>query len=86
MIGLCHAEQGNFVAAVGAYKSGLYAEKKTEREETGLYFELGRAYRAMQDPQEALYYFEKVRKRDPSYLDVETQIDTLTTGDPAGEE
>jgi hypothetical protein len=40
----------------------------------------------MQDPQEALYYFEKVRKRDPSYLDVETQIDTLTTGDPAGEE
>jgi tetratricopeptide (TPR) repeat protein len=86
MIGLCHAEQGDFVAAVGAYKSGLYAEKKTEREETGLYFELGRAYRAMQDPQEALYYFEKVRKRDPSYLDVETQIDTLTTGDPAGEE
>jgi tetratricopeptide (TPR) repeat protein len=78
MIGLCHLEKGDVPAAIGAFKKGLYAEHKTEREELGLYFELGRAYESMRDPQEALYYYEKVKKRDPRFLNVQDRIDALT--------
>lgn len=80
MIGLCQREKGDLVAAVSAFKKGLYAERRTEREELGLYFELGRAYEAMHDAREALYYYEKVKKRDPNFLDVQARIDALTTG------
>jgi len=78
MVGLCHLEKNDVPAAIGAFKKGLYAEKKTEREELGLYFELGRAYEAMHDAQEALYYYEKVKKRDPGFLKVQDRIDALT--------
>jgi tetratricopeptide (TPR) repeat protein len=78
MIGLCHLEKGDVPAAIGAFKKGLYAEHKTEREELGLYFELGRAYESRRDPQEALYYYEKVKKRDPRFLNVQDRIDALT--------
>jgi tetratricopeptide (TPR) repeat protein len=78
MIGLCHLERADIPAAVAAFKRGLYAERKTDREEVGLYFELGRAYESMRDPQEALYYYEKVKKRDPKFLNVQDRIDALT--------
>ena len=78
MIGLCQLEKGDAAAAIGAFKKGLYAERKTEREELGLYYELGRAYEAIRDPQEALYYYEKVKKRDPKFLNVQDRIDALT--------
>jgi len=78
MIGLCHLEKNDVASAIGAFKKGLYAERKTEREELGLYYELGRAYEAMRDPQEALYYYEKVKKRDGTFLNVQVRIDALT--------
>jgi tetratricopeptide (TPR) repeat protein len=77
MIGLCHLEKGDVAAAIGAFMKGLYAERKTVREEVGLYFELGRAYEQMRDPQEAFYYYEKVKKRDPKFLNVQDRIDAL---------
>lgn len=86
MIGLCHLEKGDVAAAVGAFKKGLYSERKTEREELGLYYELGRAYERMRDPQEALYYYEKVKKRDPSFLQVQDRIDALTAPRPQAAE
>jgi pilus assembly protein FimV len=78
MIGLCHIEKGELAEAIIHYKKGLYAETKTDREELGLYYELGRAYETLQDPKEALYYFEKVKKRDPSFRGVQQSIDALT--------
>ncbi len=78
MIGLCLAEQGKYVEAITHFKKGLYADAKSEREELGLYFELGRAYQQLNDPQEALYYFEKVAKREPGFRDVERCIEALT--------
>lgn len=78
MIGLCLAEQGKYVDAIGHFKKGLYADSKTEREELGLYFELGRAYQQLDDPKEALYYFEKVAKREPGFRDVQRHIEELT--------
>ena len=51
MVGLCRIEQGNVADAISQFKKGLYAEQKTDREELGLYFELGTAYEMLQDPQ-----------------------------------
>jgi len=78
MIGLCRVEQGNYSDAITQFKKGLYAEHKTDREELGLYFELGSAYEMLQDPQEALYYYQKVQKRDPGFRAVEERIARLT--------
>ncbi len=85
MIGLCRVEQGNYADAIGHFKKGLYAEHKTEREELGLYFELGSAYEMLQDPQEALYYYQKVQKRDPEFRAVEERIQRLTRPSAAPE-
>lgn len=83
MIGLCYMEQGKTTDAISRFKRGLYAEAKTEREEMGLYFELGHAYELLQDPKEALYYFQKVAKREPDFREVDRRIANLTNpGDP----
>lgn len=78
MIGLCHVEKGDVSVAIGHFKKGLYADQKTDREELGLYFELGNAYDLLHDPKEALYYYQKVQKRDPGFRDVVSRIDALT--------
>jgi tetratricopeptide (TPR) repeat protein len=77
MLGVCHFEQGAYAEAIAQFKKGLHAEAKTEREETGLHFELGCAYQASGDPREALYYFDKVRKRDASFRNVGDRIAAL---------
>ncbi|MBX3248838.1 MAG: tetratricopeptide repeat protein [Myxococcales bacterium] len=83
MIGLCLMEQNKPTDAISRFKKGLYAEQKTEREELGLYFELGNAYELLQDPKEALYYYQKVAKRDAGFRNVEDCIARLTNpGDP----
>ncbi|HJL19483.1 MAG TPA: tetratricopeptide repeat protein [Sandaracinaceae bacterium LLY-WYZ-13_1] len=78
MIGLCHIEKGEIAEGISHFKKGLYADNKSEREELGLYFELGHAYELLQDPKEALYYYQKVQKRDASFRDVEGRIRNLT--------
>ncbi len=70
MIGLCHVERGKLSEAVTEFKNGLYVEGINERESLALYFELGVTYEALGDAREALYYYEKVSKRDPRFRDV----------------
>jgi len=81
MIGMCYVEVGRIPDGISHFKKGLYAEAKTPNEELGLYFELGLAYEGLEDPQEALYYFHKVQKRDPEFRGVQKTIRRLT--DPA---
>jgi pilus assembly protein FimV len=78
MIGLCHVEKGTLAEAIEHFKKGLYADKKGEREELGLYFELGQAYELLNDANEAIYYYEKVKKRDPNFRGVDARIRALT--------
>jgi pilus assembly protein FimV len=78
MIGLCFIEKGDTPEAISHFKKGLYAESKTDREELGLYFELGHAYELLHDPKEALYYYQKVQKRDPGFRDVNRRIQNLS--------
>ncbi|MCB9555605.1 MAG: tetratricopeptide repeat protein [Deltaproteobacteria bacterium] len=77
MIGLCQSEKGQLSEAISEFKAGLYVEGITEREAIALYFELGQAYETLSDPREALYYFEKVSKKDPGFRDVEKRIAKL---------
>ena len=78
MIGLCFVEKGDVAEAIARFKKGLYADTKTDREELGLYFELGTAYELLGDPKEALYYFQKVQKRDDQFRNVRERIRVLT--------
>jgi tetratricopeptide (TPR) repeat protein len=49
----------------------------TERETIALYFELGQSYEHLEDLREALYYYEKVAKKDPTFREVEAKIQTI---------
>jgi tetratricopeptide (TPR) repeat protein len=80
MIGLCHAERGKFTDAVNEFKSGLYVEGINDREALALYFELGAAYEALSDSREALYYYEKVYKRDPRFREIDKRIAAVKAG------
>ena len=78
MIGLCRIEQGKITDGISSFKKGLYSEVKGDREELSLYFELGQAYEKLNDPQEALYYYQKVAKRNHNFRGVDKIIDNLT--------
>ena len=80
MIGLCFLEKGMQTDAIGQFKKGLYVEGITEREALSMYFELGQAYERLNDPREALYYYEKVMKRDSRFRDVEKRIAAVRGG------
>ncbi|MCA9578901.1 MAG: hypothetical protein KC668_25900, partial [Myxococcales bacterium] len=74
MVGLCRMEQGRTQDAINSFRAGLHAEEKNEREELALYFELANAYEVLRDNNEALYFFEKVRKRDAVFRGVSQRI------------
>jgi pilus assembly protein FimV len=82
MIGLCLAEKGSLADAISHFKKGLYCDTKSEREELGLYYELGAAYELLHDPKEALYYFQKVQKRDAGFRNVAARIRALAQPRP----
>jgi pilus assembly protein FimV len=88
MIGLCHREQGNLSEAINQFKAGLYVDKITAAEKFGLYYEIGSCYEDLEDPQEALYYYEMVLKKERGYRDVVDRVATiramLGAGEPAG--
>ncbi len=83
MIGLCFLEKGMQTDAIGQFKKGLYVEGITEREALSMYFELGQAYERLNDPREALYYYEKVMKRDPNFRDVQKRVSAVRGGAPS---
>jgi tetratricopeptide (TPR) repeat protein len=77
MIGLSYMEKGDIPSAIEHFKLGLQAPQRTEREELGLYYEMGAAYEIVGDLHEALYYFQKVDKRDPSFRNVRQRVQRL---------
>ncbi len=74
MIGLCFLDKGITTDAISQFKKALYVEGITDGETTSLYFELGRAYERLEDAREALYYFEKVAKKNSRFKDVAERI------------
>ncbi len=77
MMGLCHSERGDVASAIDHFKRALQVPTKTDREELGLYFELGNAYEAAGDLSEAMYFFQKVEKREPGFRNVKARVQRL---------
>ncbi|MEO6950368.1 MAG: tetratricopeptide repeat protein [Polyangia bacterium] len=77
MIGLCYLEKEMFTEAINQFKKGLYVEEITDPEALSLYYELGQAYEKIGDPREALYYYDKVQKREPQFRDLARRLRAL---------
>jgi len=77
MIGMIYLEQGNLETAIEAFIRGLHAEQKSSDQEIALYYELGNAYQQRTNVREALFYFQKVLRRDAKYRDVAARVRAL---------
>ena len=77
MMSLCHAELGRNAEAINRLKDALNCEGIAPAQEIACLFELGQAYQRTDDPQEALYYFKKVMKKDPKYQGVSDRVAAL---------
>lgn len=77
MMGLCHREQGSLSEAISQFKAGLYVSDISGPEKFSLYYEIGFTYEGLQDPQEALYYYEMVLKKEPGYRDVAKRVSAI---------
>ena len=77
MIGLVYLEQNQLDRAVEAYVRALSAPDKTVEQEMSLYYDLGTVYEMKGKAQDALYYFQKIARRDPGYRDVSERLSSL---------
>jgi tetratricopeptide (TPR) repeat protein len=56
------------------YKKALNRPNIKDQEATHLYFQLGRVFQTMGERSEALYFFEKVARRDQGFQDVGQRV------------
>lgn|GEM_PF-1448719 len=70
MIGECCEALGDSAEAIRCYQDALKRPAATPAEATQLYFQLGNVFYNLGDHSEALYYFERVIKRDPNFRDI----------------
>jgi tetratricopeptide (TPR) repeat protein len=77
MIGMIQLELGRLDEAAESYIAALGAPQKTIDQEMSLYYDLGTVYEMKRSNPEALYYFQKIARRDPGYRDVRDRIEAL---------
>ncbi len=77
MIGMVYLEQNQLDRAAEAYVRALSAPAKTVEQEMNLYYDLGNVYEMKGKNQDALYYFQKIARRDPGYRDVSDRLISL---------
>ena len=80
MIGLIYLEQAQLEKSAESYVRALSSQSKTVEQEMNLYYDLGTVYEMKGATKDALYYFQKIARRDPGYRDVADRIASL---DPA---
>jgi tetratricopeptide (TPR) repeat protein len=76
MIGMLHLEQGHVDAAIDAFIRGLHASYCTTEQELALTYEIGHAYELRNNAEQALYYFQRAARIDPSYRDARGDVET----------
>jgi tetratricopeptide (TPR) repeat protein len=81
MTGECHESKGALADAVAFYKKALNKPAISDPEATALYYQLGNVFQTMGETNEALYFFEKVMKRDATFRDVRRRIGDLRGGE-----
>lgn len=84
MMSLCNAELGRNAEAINRLKDALNCEGIAAAQEIACLFELGQVYQRTDDPQEALYYFKKVLKKDPKFQGVADKVAALEGPDGPG--
>jgi tetratricopeptide (TPR) repeat protein len=77
MIGECYEARGTPAEALIHYKKALNRPTVKDDEATQLYYQLGRVFHAVGDQSEALYFFEKVYRRNPRFADVAALVQNL---------
>jgi tetratricopeptide (TPR) repeat protein len=77
MIGECWEALGNSAESIRCYQNALKRPSATPAEATQLYYQLGNVFHNLGDPSEALYYFERVYKRDANFRDIQRRIAEL---------
>ena len=77
MIGECLEAKAAFTEAVMRYKEALNCAQATTTESTLLYYLLGGVFERINDRQEALYFYEKVARRDAKFRDVDSKLGAL---------
>ena len=77
MIGESHEAMGSHAEAIRCFQDALKSPRATEVEATQLYFLLGNVFYDTGDRAEALYYLERVSKRDPTFRDVQRRLAAL---------
>ena len=80
MMGECYEAKGALPDAVIHYKKALNRSTITDDESTQIYFQLGRVFEALGDGQEALYFYDKVIRRNAGYADVNARVIRLRGG------
>jgi tetratricopeptide (TPR) repeat protein len=80
MIGLIYLERNELDRSAESYVRALSAQSKTVEQEMNLYYDLGTVYEMKGDAKDALYYFQKIARRDPGYRDVTDRIAALEPG------
>ncbi len=80
MMGMIRLERGELDDAARAYIRALESPNKTVEQEMALYYDLGNVYEMKKSPKEALYYFQKIARRDPGYRGVSERIQNLSPG------
>jgi tetratricopeptide (TPR) repeat protein len=78
MIGMIYLEQNQLDRAAESYVRALSAGAKTVEQEMSLYYDLGNVYEMKGKNQDALYYFQKIARRDPGYRDIAERIRHLS--------
>jgi tetratricopeptide (TPR) repeat protein len=74
MIGECSEALGDSAEAIRCYQDALKRPTATAAEATQLYFQLGNVFHNLGDHSEALYYFERVYKRDANFRDIQRRL------------
>ncbi|MEP7052413.1 MAG: tetratricopeptide repeat protein, partial [Pseudomonadota bacterium] len=77
MIGMIYLEQSQLDRAVESYVRALNSADKTVEQEMSLYYDLGTVYEMKHKTQDALYYFQKIARRDPGYRDIAERLAAL---------
>jgi tetratricopeptide (TPR) repeat protein len=74
MIGECSEALGDSAEAIRCYQDALKRPSATAAEATQLYYQLGNVFYNLDDHSEALYYFERVYKRDANFRDIARRL------------
>jgi len=84
LIGACLLGMGKTREAIEEYKRGLHARGRTEADELELYYGLAEVHMSLGEGNEALFYLQTIKRRDPGFRDVARKLAALQTATRPG--